>query len=140
MTAIAELQKRVGAVLALAPVVPVLVIDDLAHAVPLARALVAGGLPAIEVTLRTPVALEAVRAIAADCGLPLNLLARAALPPAAQLRDWGVRRLSAGSDLAQSAHALTRRLAAGFLHDGDSQPLAAAAMGYGELNALFEPR
>ncbi|MFC8515645.1 bifunctional 4-hydroxy-2-oxoglutarate aldolase/2-dehydro-3-deoxy-phosphogluconate aldolase [Streptomyces sp. NPDC057257] len=48
----------------LAPVVPVVVLDDVADAVPLARALVAGGLPAIEVTLRTPVALEAIRAIA----------------------------------------------------------------------------
>jgi 2-dehydro-3-deoxyphosphogluconate aldolase/(4S)-4-hydroxy-2-oxoglutarate aldolase len=48
----------------LAPVVPVLVLDDAADAVPLARALVAGGLPAIEVTLRTPAALDAVRAIA----------------------------------------------------------------------------
>ena len=48
----------------LAPVVPVLVIDDLAHARPLAKALVAGGLPALEVTLRTPVALEGMRAIA----------------------------------------------------------------------------
>ena len=51
-------------VLDLAPVVPVVVVEDLADAVPLARALVAGGLPAIEVTLRTPVALDAVRAIA----------------------------------------------------------------------------
>lgn len=48
----------------LAPVVPVLVIDDLAHAHPLAEALVAGGLPALEVTLRTPVALDAIRAMA----------------------------------------------------------------------------
>ena len=48
----------------LAPVVPVLVIDDLAHAAPLARALIAGGLPALEVTLRTPVALDAIRAMA----------------------------------------------------------------------------
>jgi len=48
----------------LAPVVPVLVIDDLAHAAPLAKALVAGGLPALEVTLRTPVALDAIRAMA----------------------------------------------------------------------------
>ena len=48
----------------LAPVVPVLVIDDLTHAAPLARALVAGGLPALEVTLRTPVALDAIRAMA----------------------------------------------------------------------------
>ena len=48
------------------PVMPVVVLDDVTHAVPLARALVAGGLPALELTLRTPVALEAIRAIAAD--------------------------------------------------------------------------
>ena len=53
-------------VLDLAPVVPVVVIEDAADAVPLARALVAGGLPAIEVTLRTPAALDAIRAIAAE--------------------------------------------------------------------------
>jgi 2-dehydro-3-deoxyphosphogluconate aldolase/(4S)-4-hydroxy-2-oxoglutarate aldolase len=46
--------------------VPVVVVDDLAHAVPLARALVAGGLPVIELTLRTPVALDAIRAIASE--------------------------------------------------------------------------
>ncbi len=46
------------------PVMPVVVVDDLAAAVPVARALVAGGLPAIELTLRTPVALDAIRAIA----------------------------------------------------------------------------
>ncbi|MGW7370161.1 bifunctional 4-hydroxy-2-oxoglutarate aldolase/2-dehydro-3-deoxy-phosphogluconate aldolase [Streptomyces sp. NPDC054841] len=51
-------------VLDLAPVVPVVVLDDATDAVPLARALVAGGLPAIEVTLRTPAALDAIRAIA----------------------------------------------------------------------------
>lgn len=43
-----------------APVIPVLVIDELEHAVPLAEALVAGGLPVLEVTLRTPVALQAI--------------------------------------------------------------------------------
>jgi 2-dehydro-3-deoxyphosphogluconate aldolase/(4S)-4-hydroxy-2-oxoglutarate aldolase len=53
-----------ASVLDLAPVVPVVVIEDVSAAVPLARALVAGGLPAIEVTLRTPVALEAIQAIA----------------------------------------------------------------------------
>ena len=47
----------------LAPVVPVLVIDDLGAAVPLAKALVAGGLRALEITLRTPVALDAIRAV-----------------------------------------------------------------------------
>lgn len=46
------------------PVVPVLVIHDVATAVPMARALVEGGLKAIEITLRTPVALEAIRAVA----------------------------------------------------------------------------
>lgn len=53
-------------VLHLAPVIPVVVIEDPAHAVPLARALVAGGLPVIEVTLRTGAALEAVRRIAEE--------------------------------------------------------------------------
>jgi len=51
-------------VLDLAPVVPVVVLPDASAAVPLARALVAGGLSAIEVTLRTPAALDAIRAIA----------------------------------------------------------------------------
>ncbi|GHE77817.1 ketohydroxyglutarate aldolase [Streptomyces spiralis] len=53
-------------VLDLAPVVPVVVLQDASDAVPLARALVAGGLPAIEVTLRTPAAPEAIRAIAGE--------------------------------------------------------------------------
>ncbi|OOY22708.1 keto-deoxy-phosphogluconate aldolase [Thioclava sediminum] len=48
----------------LAPIVPVIVVKDVAHAAPLAKALVAGGLPALEVTLRTPCALDAIRAMA----------------------------------------------------------------------------
>jgi 2-dehydro-3-deoxyphosphogluconate aldolase/(4S)-4-hydroxy-2-oxoglutarate aldolase len=48
------------------PVVPVLTIERVEDAVPLARALVAGGLPVIEVTLRTKAALDAVRAIVAE--------------------------------------------------------------------------
>lgn len=59
-------QQGMEAVLRLAPVVPVLVIEDARTAVPLARALVAGGLKAIEVTFRTAAALEAMRAIAAE--------------------------------------------------------------------------
>ncbi|MFE9859793.1 bifunctional 4-hydroxy-2-oxoglutarate aldolase/2-dehydro-3-deoxy-phosphogluconate aldolase [Streptomyces sp. NPDC005780] len=55
-----------SSVLDLAPVMPVVVLEDAADAVPLARALVAGGLPAIEVTLRTAAALDAIRAIAAE--------------------------------------------------------------------------
>lgn len=57
----ADQSLKAAEICRLAPVVPVLVIDDLAHAEPLARALVAGGLPALEVTLRTPCALEAIR-------------------------------------------------------------------------------
>ena len=53
-------------ILDVVPVMPVVVVEDVAHAVPLARALVAGGLPAIELTLRTPVALDAIAAIAAE--------------------------------------------------------------------------
>lgn len=53
---------------ALAPIVPVLVINDVATARPLAEALIAGGLPALEVTLRTPCALDAIRAMADVAG------------------------------------------------------------------------
>ena len=52
----------------LAPVVPVLVIDDAAKAEGLAQALIAGGLPALEVTLRTPAALEAISEMAKVAG------------------------------------------------------------------------
>lgn len=48
------------------PVIPVVLIDDLKDAVPLARALAKGGLPAIEITLRTSAALDAIRLVAAD--------------------------------------------------------------------------
>ncbi|PLR39139.1 keto-deoxy-phosphogluconate aldolase [Chimaeribacter coloradensis] len=48
------------------PVVPVIVINELEHAVPLAKALVAGGVKVLEVTLRTECALEAIRAIARE--------------------------------------------------------------------------
>lgn len=56
--------RRIDEVMTLAPVIPVLVIDRLEDAVPIATALVAGGLPALEVTLRTPVALDAIRLMA----------------------------------------------------------------------------
>ncbi|TVP96608.1 MAG: bifunctional 4-hydroxy-2-oxoglutarate aldolase/2-dehydro-3-deoxy-phosphogluconate aldolase [Roseinatronobacter sp.] len=60
----AEQSQTALAMCQMAPVIPVLVIDDLAHAVPLAQALVAGGLPVLEVTLRTDCALEAITAMA----------------------------------------------------------------------------
>ena len=56
MTHIADIMQT-------APVIPVIVVDEVQHAVPLARALVAGGLRVLEVTLRTPAALDAIRAM-----------------------------------------------------------------------------
>ncbi|MBH1935242.1 bifunctional 4-hydroxy-2-oxoglutarate aldolase/2-dehydro-3-deoxy-phosphogluconate aldolase [Streptomyces sp. AV19] len=53
-------------ILDLAPVIPVVVLHDAADAVPLTRALVAGGLPAVEITLRTHGALEAIAEVAAE--------------------------------------------------------------------------
>lgn len=53
-------------ILAASPVMPVIVIDEPASAVPLARALVAGGIRVLEVTLRTAAALDAIRAIVAE--------------------------------------------------------------------------
>ena len=64
----AEQSRQTAAICRLAPVVPVIVVDDLAQAKPLAMALVKGGLPALEVTLRTPVALDAIRAMAEVAG------------------------------------------------------------------------
>jgi len=54
---------NIDAIMRTAPVIPVIVIEDEAHAVPLAQALVAGGLCVLEVTLRTPAALPAIRAM-----------------------------------------------------------------------------
>ena len=53
----------IDAILRLAPVIPVLTVASIDDAAPLARALVAGGLPVLEVTLRTPAALDAIRAM-----------------------------------------------------------------------------
>ena len=59
-------QKGLEAALNLAPVVPVMVIENVKDAVPLARALVRGGLPVLEITLRTDTALESIRAIVGE--------------------------------------------------------------------------
>lgn len=56
----------IAAVAALAPVIPVLTIEKVAGAVPLARALVKGGLPVLEITLRTSAAIDALKAIVTD--------------------------------------------------------------------------
>lgn len=55
--------KPIEEIMRMAPVIPVLVIEDAAHAVPVAEALVRGGLPVLEVTLRTAAALDVIRAM-----------------------------------------------------------------------------
>ena len=57
---------QIEAIMRASPVMPVIVLDDATHAVPLARALVAGGIRVLEVTLRTQAALDAVRAMRAE--------------------------------------------------------------------------
>ena len=64
----ADQSQHALALCKLAPVIPVLVVHDLAHARPLAEALVAGGLPVLEVTLRTDCALDAIKAMAQVSG------------------------------------------------------------------------
>ena len=56
-------ESGIEQIMALAPVIPVIVIDRVEDAVPMAEALVAGGLPVLEVTLRTPAALDAMKAM-----------------------------------------------------------------------------
>lgn len=56
--------QTIKPLLQLSPVIPVLVIDDTEHAIPLAQALVAGGIKVLEITLRTPNALEVINLIA----------------------------------------------------------------------------
>lgn len=85
-------------------------------------------------------AREDIAAVVAGTPLPLNLLARVGLPLADELQALGVRRLSAGADLAETMFGRTAALASGFLANGDSAPLAAEAMPYGRINALFDER
>jgi 2-methylisocitrate lyase-like PEP mutase family enzyme len=78
-----------------------------------------------------------IRALATGIALPLNLLARPGLPDATALAALGVRRLSAGSGLAQWAWGHVGALAEAFLKDGRSEPLAEGAVPYGVINPQF---
>lgn len=119
----------------LGPVMPVLVIEDAEQAVPLARALVDGGLFALEVTLRTPAALSAIRAIAAEVP-QATVGAGTLLSP----QDIAAAR-EAGASFGISPGATAGLLAAGQLVDWPFLPgvmtpseiLAARAAGYTTL-------
>ncbi len=75
--------------------------------------------------------------IAADCGLLLNVIAWPGLPPAAELRRLGVRRVSAGSWLPQQLWQTTRRLVSAFLASGEAGALLDGAAPYAEVNAAY---
>jgi 2-methylisocitrate lyase-like PEP mutase family enzyme len=78
-----------------------------------------------------------IRAVAADAGLPLNVMAWPGLPAAAELAQLGVRRLSAGSGISQALWGKAAALASEFLKSGKSEPLGDGAMAYPAINALF---
>jgi 2-dehydro-3-deoxyphosphogluconate aldolase / (4S)-4-hydroxy-2-oxoglutarate aldolase len=77
--------RKPTSLLDIAPVIPVVVVQDAANAVPIAKALVGGGLPIIELTLRTPVALPAIERIAAE--VPEILVGAGTVVDAAQAKD-----------------------------------------------------
>ena len=112
----------------MAPVIPVLVIHDPAHARPLAQALVAGGLPVLEVTLRTPAALEVIAEMGHVAGAVVG--AGTVLSPA------DVRAVkAAGAGFAVSPGATERLLAA---CEDSALPLLPGAATATEAMALLE--
>jgi 2-dehydro-3-deoxyphosphogluconate aldolase/(4S)-4-hydroxy-2-oxoglutarate aldolase len=124
----AEQSLKAAEICRLAPVVPVLVIDDLAHAAPLARALVAGGLPALEVTLRTACALDAIRAMAE---VPGGMVGAGTLLTPADVKAAK----AAGATFGVSPGATERLLDACAEHD---LPLLAGAATASEIMLLLE--
>ena len=117
------------AILKMAPVVPVLVIEAVADAVPLARALVKGGLPVLEITLRTDKALDCIRAIKAEVEGAIIGAGTVLMP--AQLRE--VEKL--GSAFAVSPGAAPKLLDAAI---ASSVPLLPGAATASEAMALLE--
>ena len=124
----AEQSRRAAEICRLAPVVPVLVIDDLAHARPLAEALVAGGLPALEVTLRTACALDAIRAMAE---VPGGVVGAGTLLTPADVKAAK----AAGATFGVSPGATDRLIAA---CEDEGLPLLPGAATASEIMALLE--
>ncbi|MDK3074082.1 bifunctional 4-hydroxy-2-oxoglutarate aldolase/2-dehydro-3-deoxy-phosphogluconate aldolase [Sedimentitalea sp. JM2-8] len=115
-----QASRHTRGICARAPIIPVLVIHDIAHARPLAEALVAGGLPALEVTLRTPVALEAIRIMAEVSG---GIVGAGTLVTPEDVRAARV----AGARFGVSPGATDRLLDACEAHDLPTLPGAATA-------------
>lgn len=117
------------------PVIPVVVLDDIAHAVPVAEALVAGGVPVIELTLRTPVALRCIEEIATH--VPEILVGAGTIVAPGQAKDA----LSAGAQFLVSP-GTTDRLASAMQDTGlphlpgaatVSEVLRLLELGYSEM-------
>ncbi len=123
-----EQSRRAAEICRLAPVVPVLVIEDLSHARPLAEALVAGGLPALEVTLRTPAALDAIRAMAE---VPGGVVGAGTLLTPADVKAAK----AAGAKFGVSPGATDRLIAA---CEDEGLPLLPGAATASEIMALLE--
>jgi len=124
----AQQSAKAAEICRLAPVVPVLVIDDLSHARPLAQALVAGGLPALEVTLRTPAALDAIRAMAE---VPGGVVGAGTLLTPADVKAAK----AAGAKFGVSPGATDRLIAA---CEDEGLPLLPGAATASEIMALLE--
>jgi 2-dehydro-3-deoxyphosphogluconate aldolase / (4S)-4-hydroxy-2-oxoglutarate aldolase len=124
----AQQSQKATEICRLAPVIPVLVIDDLAHARPLAEALVAGGLPALEVTLRTAAALDAIRAMAE---VPGGVVGAGTLLTPADVRAAK----AAGATFGVSPGATDRLIAA---CEEEGLPLLPGAATASEIMALLE--
>lgn len=82
---------------------------------------------------------EGIKAVVKGTSLPVNLLAWPGLAAADELGALGVKRISAGSGIAQRVWAEAERLASDFLRDGRSEPLSDGALDYGKLQQLFSP-
>lgn len=124
----AEQSRAAAEICRLAPVVPVLVLDDLSHAIKLAEALVAGGLPVLEVTLRTPVALDVIRVMA---GVPGGRVGAGTLLTPADVKAAK----AAGATFGVSPGATERLLDACAEYD---LPLLPGAVTASEIMALLE--
>ncbi|MCI0572971.1 MAG: isocitrate lyase/phosphoenolpyruvate mutase family protein [Myxococcaceae bacterium] len=81
-----------------------------------------------------------IQAISSVVKLPLNVLALPGLPPVSALEGLGVRRLSAGSSIAEVVFGKVASLASAFLRTGATAPLFQDAMRYAEINALMAAR
>jgi 2-methylisocitrate lyase-like PEP mutase family enzyme len=108
---------------------------ELAETLERARLYAAAGADSLFVPGAAP---EDIGALVQGQTLPLNIMARPNVPSLTELRRLGVRRLSAGSSIAQQAWATARTHGAAFLAAGSTPELFSGAAGYAEINGAFD--